>query len=328
MEQQVSVKLNENIQKINNKFEFLRQEIRKVIVGQDSIVTMSCIALLTNGHILLEGVPGVAKTTLIKTIAQALGLSFSRIQFTPDLLPSDIVGTLVYNPKTLDFETKKGPIFANLVLADEINRSPAKVQSALLEAMQERQITIGSTTFKLDEPFLVFATQNPIENEGTYQLPEAQVDRFMFKLLVSYPTMEQEKEILRKNFLTHTVIPVLTKSELLEARQLVQQVYLDERLIDYIVNIIFATREPAKYGLEKLKDFIACGASPRATIALAEAAKAMAFLHGRHFVTPDDIKYVASAVLRHRIILSYQAAADEVHVDKIVRIILDSVIVP
>ncbi|MBI2344505.1 MoxR family ATPase [Candidatus Dependentiae bacterium] len=328
MEQQVSLKLIENIQKINNKFEHLRQEIRKVIVGQDSIVTMSCIALLTNGHILLEGVPGVAKTTLIKTIAQALGLSFSRIQFTPDLLPSDIVGTLIYNPKTLDFETKKGPIFANLVLADEINRSPAKVQSALLEAMQERQITIGSTTFKLEEPFLVFATQNPIENEGTYQLPEAQVDRFMFKLLVSYPTMEQEKEILRKNFLHHTVIPVITKSELLEARQLVAQVYLDERLIDYIVNITFATREPAKYGLEKIKDLIACGASPRATIALAQAAKAMAFLHGRHFVTPDDIKYVATAILRHRLILSYQAAADEVPVDKIVKIILDSVIVP
>ncbi len=328
MEQQVQLKLGENIQKINNKFEHLRQEIRKVIVGQDSIITMSCIAILTNGHILLEGVPGVAKTTLIKTIAQALGLSFSRIQFTPDLLPSDIVGTLIYNSKTLDFETKKGPIFANLVLADEINRSPAKVQSALLEAMQERQITIGSTTFKLDEPFLVFATQNPIENEGTYQLPEAQVDRFIFKLLVSYPTMEQEKEILRKNFTNSRVIPVITKSELLEARELVSQIYLDERLVDYIVHIIFATREPAKYGLEKLKDFIVCGASPRATIALAQAAKAMAFLQSRHFVTPDDIKYVAQAVLRHRLILSYQAAADEVNIDKIIKIILDSVVVP
>jgi len=328
MEQQVSIKLSENIQKINNKFEHLRQEIRKVIVGQDSIITMSCIALLTNGHILLEGVPGVAKTTLIKTIAQALGLDFSRIQFTPDLLPSDIVGTLIYNPKTLDFETKKGPIFANLVLADEINRSPAKVQSALLEAMQERQITIGSTTFKLDEPFLVFATQNPIENEGTYQLPEAQVDRFMFKLLVSYPTMEQEKEILKKNFSNPIIVPIITKSELLEARKSVAQVYLDERLMDYIVNIVFATREPAKYGLEKIKDFIACGASPRATIALAQAAKGMAFLQGRHFVTPDDIKYVAAAIIRHRLILSYQAAADNIDVDKIIRIILDSVIVP
>ena len=328
MEQQVSIKLSENIQKINNKFEHLRQEIRKVIVGQDSVITMSCIALLTNGHILLEGVPGVAKTTLIKTIAQALGLSFSRIQFTPDLLPSDIVGTLIYNPKTLDFETKKGPIFANLILADEINRSPAKVQSALLEAMQERQITIGSTTFKLEEPFLVFATQNPIENEGTYQLPEAQIDRFMFKLLISYPTIEQEKEILKKNFSNFIITPVITKLELLEARQLVSQIYLDERLIDYIVNIIFATREPLKYGLEKIKDFIVCGASPRATIALAQAAKAIAFLQGRHFVTPDDIKYVATAILRHRLILSYQAAADDIHVDKIIRIILDSVIVP
>jgi len=328
MEQQVSIKLSEDIQRINNKFEHLRQEIRKVIVGQDSIITMSCIALLTNGHILLEGVPGVAKTTLIKTIAQALGLDFSRIQFTPDLLPSDIVGTLIYNPKTLDFETKKGPIFANLVLADEINRSPAKVQSALLEAMQERQITIGSTTFKLDEPFLVFATQNPIENEGTYQLPEAQVDRFMFKLIVSYPTKEQEKEILKKNFLNPIIVPIITKSELFEARKSVAQVYLDERLMDYIVNIVFATREPAKYGLEKIKDFIACGASPRATIALAQAAKGMAFLQGRHFVTPDDIKYVATAIIRHRLILSYQAAADDIDVDKIIRIILDSVIVP
>jgi len=328
MEQQISLKLTERIQQINPKFEDLRQEIRKVIVGQETIITMSCIAMLTNGHILLEGVPGVAKTTLIKTIAQALGLGFSRVQFTPDLLPSDIVGTLVYNPKTMDFETKKGPIFANLVLADEINRSPAKVQSALLEAMQERQVTIGNTTFKLEEPFLVFATQNPIESEGTYQLPEAQVDRFMFKLHVGYPTIEQEREILRRSALTVKVNSVITASELLEARQAVQQIYLDDRLIEYIVNIVFATREPMRYGLDKLQSLIACGASPRATIALSQAARALAFLQGRYFVTPDDIKYVAASVLRHRIMLTYEAAADVVTTDKIVKIILDSVTVP
>lgn len=328
MEPQVSIKLGEHIQKINVKFDIFRQEIKKVIVGQDSVVMMSCVALLTNGHILLEGVPGVAKTTLIKTLAQALGLSFQRIQFTPDLLPSDIVGTLIYNPKTLDFETKKGPIFANLVLADEINRSPAKVQSALLEAMQERQVTIGSTTYHLDEPFLVFATQNPIENEGTYQLPEAQVDRFMFKLHVGYPTFEQEKEILKRNFIPSSVIPVITKDELKEARQVVSEIYLDDKLVEYIVNLVFATRDPMKYGLEKLKGLIACGASPRATIAMAKAARAMAFLQGRHFVIPDDIKYITTAILRHRIILTYQAAAEEVSVDKVIRTILDSVIVP
>jgi len=328
MEPQVSIKLGEYIQRINVKFDVFRQEIRKVIVGQDTIVTMSCIALLTNGHILLEGVPGVAKTTLIKTLSQALGLSFQRIQFTPDLLPSDIVGTLIYNPKTLDFETKKGPIFANLVLADEINRSPAKVQSALLEAMQERQVTIGSTTFHLDEPFLVFATQNPIENEGTYQLPEAQVDRFMFKLHVPYPTFEQEKEVLKRNFNSVSVLPVITKNDLAEARKVVSEIYLDDKLVEYIVNLVFVTRDPMKYGLEKLKGLIACGASPRATIALAKAARAMAFLQGRHFVIPDDIKYVATAILRHRIILTYQAAAEEISADKIIRVILDSVIVP
>lgn len=328
MEQQVSLKLTERIQQINPKFEDLKKEIRKVIVGQETIITMSCIAILTNGHILLEGVPGVAKTTLIKTIAQALGLTFSRVQFTPDLLPSDIVGTLVYNPKTLDFETKKGPIFANLVLADEINRSPAKVQSALLEAMQERQVTIGNSTFKLDDPFLVFATQNPIESEGTYQLPEAQVDRFMFKLHVAYPTIEQEREILRRSTQSVTVNSVITAHEVIEARKAVQQIYLDDKLIEYIVNIVFATREPVRYGLDKLQPMIACGASPRATIALSQAARALAFLQGRYFVTPDDVKYVAASVLRHRIMLTYEAAADSVTTDKIVKTILDFVTVP
>lgn len=328
MEQHNSIKLVEHIKQVNLKFDSLKHEIRKVIVGQESIITMSCIGLLTNGHILLEGVPGVAKTTLIKTLAQALGLSFSRIQFTPDLLPSDIIGTLVYNPKNMDFETKKGPIFANLVLADEINRSPAKVQSALLEAMQERQITIGSNTFKLEDPFLVFATQNPIENEGTYQLPEAQVDRFMFKITVTYPTMDQEREILKKSTLVSHVYPVLTHQDLIEAREIVAQVYIDDRLLQYILDIVFATREPAKFGLKKLETVIACGASPRASLALLQACKALAFLHGRHFVIPDDIKYVASSVMRHRIMMTYQAAAEDITTERIVRAILDSVVVP
>lgn len=328
MEQQNSVSLVDHIKQVNPKFESLRQEIRKVIVGQDSVVTMSCIGLLTNGHILLEGVPGVAKTTLIKTIAQSLGLSFSRVQFTPDLLPADIVGTLVYNPKTMDFETKKGPIFANLVLADEINRSPAKVQSALLEAMQERQITIGSTTFKLDDPFLVFATQNPIENEGTYQLPEAQVDRFMFKLKVTYPTMDQEREILKRSNVAVRIYPVLTAQDLVQAREMVSQVFVDDRLIQYILDIVFATREPAKFGLAKLAPMIACGASPRASIAMLQACRALAFLNGRHFVIPDDIKHIAAPILSHRIMMTYQAAAEDITTEKIVKSILDSVVVP
>ncbi|MBP6892604.1 MoxR family ATPase [Candidatus Babeliales bacterium] len=328
MQQHDSVKLVEHIKQVNPKFDSLKHEIHKIIIGQDTIITMSCISLLTNGHILLEGVPGVAKTTLIKTIAQALGLTFSRVQFTPDLLPSDIVGTLVYNPKTMDFETKKGPIFANLVLADEINRSPAKVQSALLEAMQERQITIGSTTFKLDDPFLVFATQNPIENEGTYQLPEAQVDRFMFKLTVTYPTMDQEREILKRSNTAVTIYPVLSHKDLVHARDVVQQVYIDDRLIQYILDIVFATREPVKYNLKNLASLIACGASPRASLALLQAVKALAFLNGRHFVIPDDVKFIATSVLRHRISMTYQAAAEDMTTEKIIKAILDSVIVP
>lgn len=329
MEQQQNLnQLTEQITQVSPKFDTLKHEIRKIIVGQESVITMSCIAMLTNGHILLEGVPGVAKTTMIKTIAQALGLSFSRIQFTPDLLPSDIVGTLIYNPKTMDFETKKGPIFANLILADEINRSPAKVQSALLEAMQEKQITIGSNTFKLDDPFLVFATQNSIENEGTYQLPEAQVDRFMFKLMVTYPTLEQEREILRRNNHTAPVYCVMTHKDLIQAREIVQHIYIDERLINYILEIIFATRVQTKPQLQHLTPLISCGASPRASIALLQACKALAFLQGRHFVIPDDIKMIAPAVLRHRIMVTYEASAQNITTEKIIKTILDSVIVP
>ncbi len=328
MEQHNSVQLIENIKQINPKFEVLKQEIHKKIIGQDLIITMSCVGLLTNGHILLEGVPGVAKTTLIKTFAQALGLSFSRIQFTPDLLPADIVGTLIYNPKTMEFETKKGPLFANLILADEINRSPAKVQSALLEAMQERQITIGSNTFELEDPFLVFATQNPIENEGTYQLPEAQVDRFMFKLHVDYPTMEQEREILRRSNHEAKIHTVLHKQDLIHARTIVDKIYVDDRLIQYILDIIFATRDQSKFGLSNITPFIASGASPRASIAILHASKAYAFLQGRHFVIPEDIKAVSTPILRHRIILTYQAIGQDITTEKIIKTVLDSVVVP
>lgn len=328
MEEHNSMQLAQNVKEFNPKFELLKNEIRKVIVGNESVITLSSIGILTNGHILLEGVPGVAKTTLIKTISQALGLSFSRVQFTPDLLPADIVGTLVYNPKTTDFDTKKGPLFANLVLADEINRSPAKVQAALLEAMQERQITIGSTTYPLKEPFLVFATQNPIENEGTYQLPEAQVDRFMFKLLLTYPTIEQEKEVLNRLSSSVVIRPVILEQDIVMARDIVKQIYVDERIKQYILDIVFATRNPLDYGLEQLKDLLQYGASPRATIALLKACQAYAFLQGRHFVVPEDVKFITKAVLRHRLLLSYQALADDITADDIIQLVLETVPVP
>lgn len=328
MEKFNSTQFAQSVQETNSKFDLLRQEIRKVIIGQDVIITMSCIGLLTNGHILLEGVPGVAKTTLIKTISQALGASFSRIQFTPDLLPSDIIGTLMYNPKTYEFDTKKGPLFANLVLADEINRSPAKVQAALLEAMQERQVTIGAMTYALPDPFLVFATQNPIENEGTYQLPEAQVDRFMFKLLVGYPTIDQEREMLNRLSTSISVYPVVSDQDLIKAREIVENIHIDERLKQYILDIVFATRNPEKYKLEKISGFIQFGVSPRATIALLKAAKACAFLQGRHFVIPEDIRFIATAVLRHRLLLTYQAMAEDIISDQIIQTIIETIPVP
>lgn len=328
MEQQKSMQLAQSVKETTVKFDLLKKEIHKVIVGNESVITLSCIGLLTSGHILLEGVPGVAKTTLIKTIAEALGLSFSRVQFTPDLLPADIIGTLVYNPKTYEFDTKKGPLFANLVLADEINRSPAKVQAALLEAMQERQVTIGSTTYPLPDPFLVFATQNPIENEGTYQLPEAQVDRFMFKILVSYPTLEQERELLKRLANNTQVHAVITQDDMVSARALLEEIHVDERLMQYILDIVFATREPEKYGLSQLKQFIQYGVSPRATIALLKACRAYAFLQGRHFVIPEDIKFVAFSALRHRLLLTYQAAAEDITATEIIQSIIDTVPVP
>lgn len=318
----------EKIKEESNRFHGLSLEVGKVIVGQQDIVHFITIAILCNGHILLEGVPGIAKTTMIKAITNALGLNFNRIQFTPDLLPADLIGTLIYNPKTHDFETKKGPIFANLILADEINRAPAKVQAALLEAMQERQVTIGSNTFHLEKPFLVFATQNPIEQEGTYRLPEAQVDRFMFKLLVDYPSINEEREILKRSLDVSIIKPILTKEEIFAAQQLVKDVYVDAKIIDYIVNIVFATRLPSSSKLDDIKHFIQYGVSPRATLALLNASKACAFLKKRHFVTPDDVKNVAPAILRHRIVLTYEAESEGITADQIVQKIINKIPTP
>ncbi len=303
-------------------------EVSRIIVGQEEVLIQICIALLCNGHVLVEGVPGVAKTTMIKALTNALGLTFKRIQFTPDLLPSDIVGSPIYNPKNHEFETKKGPIFAHMILADEINRAPAKVQSALLEVMQERQVTIGSHTFPLEKPFLVFATQNPVEQEGTYRLPEAQLDRFLLKIHVEYPTRLQEKQLLTRSLDTDTIQNILSIEDILSLQELVEQVYVDERLIDYIVNIVFATREPKTYRLEKIAPYIQYGASPRASLALLKAAKAFALIRKRHFVTPDDIKTMALPVLRHRIVRTYEAEADGIKADQIIQTIISTIATP
>lgn len=318
----------QNLQEESIRFQKLVGEVNKVIIGHQETIQYALMAVLCKGHILLEGVPGVAKTTMIKAITQALGLTFKRIQFTPDLLPSDLVGTLIYNQKTLEFETKKGPIFAHLILADEINRAPAKVQAALLEAMQERQVTLGNSTFTLDDPFLVFATQNPIEQEGTYRLPEAQVDRFFFKLIVNYPTIAEEKQVLYRSQIPATIYPVLTKDDIVNAQACVHNIYMDEKIVDYILQIVFATRSPEQYKLAELKEYIACGASPRATLAFHHAAKAHAFLKKRHFVIPDDVKAVAYAILRHRITTTYQADAEHVTVEKVIERILSSIKAP
>jgi len=308
----------------------LRDEIATVIVGQEYMVERMLVGLLADGHLLVEGVPGLAKTTAVKTLAQAIRTSFQRIQFTPDLLPADLIGTQIYLPKTGEFHIKKGPIFHNIILADEINRAPAKVQSALLEAMQERQVTIGEETFHLEQPFLVMATQNPIEQEGTYPLPEAQVDRFMLKLSVTYPTREEEKAIMKRvaSSPPPNVAAVITPQEIIEARQIVKQVYIDEKLQDYIVNIVFATRDPGAYKLSSISQMIQFGASPRATIYLNQASKAYAFLHGRAYVTPQDIKSIGKDILRHRIIMTYEAEAENLHTDEIIDRILDSIEVP
>ena len=308
----------------------LREEMGTVVVGQRYLVDRLLVGLLANGHVLLEGVPGLAKTLSVKTLAQAISATFRRIQFTPDLLPADLIGTMIYNPRDGGFTTRKGPVFAQLVLADEINRAPAKVQSALLEAMQEHQVTIGDATRALPEPFLVLATQNPIEQEGTYPLPEAQVDRFMLKLRIGYPSREEERQILDRMATTANhqgVRAVVTPAEILAARALVDQIYIDDKVKEYIVNIVFATREPAAYQLD-LGPLIQYGASPRATLYLTLAAKAHAFLQGRGYVTPQDVKSIGPDVLRHRVIVTYEAEAEEVDADEVVRRVFDGVPVP
>ena len=312
------------------KLNRLRVEVGKVIVGQTYMIDRILLALIADGHILIEGVPGLAKTTAVKTIANSIQTEFSRIQFTPDLLPADLIGTEIYRPQQLDFVVKTGPLFSNLVLADEINRAPAKVQSALLEAMQERQVTIGDTTHQLPDPFLVLATQNPIEQEGTYPLPEAQVDRFMLKLKVGYPDRAEEIEILRRMTGSHkpVVAPVISPDEIKAMRDVVGRIYLDEKVENYIVDIVFATREPALFKLEKLERLIEFGASPRATIYLAQAAKVQAFMSGRGYVTPQDIKTIGPDVLRHRLLISYEAEAQDLSSDDLIQEIFNTVDVP
>ena len=323
-----SINLIDDIKQCSELIEALKREISNEIIGNEEIINFIIISILCNGHILLEGVPGVAKTTIIKTISNTLGLLFKRIQFTPDLLPADLIGTLIYNPKTQEFETKKGPIFANVILADEINRAPAKVQSALLECMQEHQVTIGSTTFKLDEPFFVFATQNPIEQQGTYQLPEAQLDRFMFKLLVNYPSADQEKEVLKRINKNIEINQILNKELIFKMQELANTIYVDEKIIDYIINIVNATRQDTIFTNTELKSFIQFGASPRASISIYKASKVHALLKKRHFVIPDDIKSVALPILRHRITLSYEAQAEDIKSDFVIKKIFETVSSP
>jgi len=322
--------LNELVAKESSFVDRLLNEVGKVIVGQQYMVERILVGLLTGGHVLLEGVPGLAKTLTVRTLCDAIHAKFARIQFTPDLLPADLVGTVVYNQQRGEFTSKLGPVFANLVLADEINRAPAKVQSALLEAMQERQVTIGERTYPLPEPFVVMATQNPIEQEGTYPLPEAQIDRFMLMIKVGYPTREEERKIMDR--MTQPEVahaqPVVTPAELLEARKVVKQVYVDEKVKEYIVEVVFATREPAKHGLKDLAPLVEFGASPRASIALNMAARAHAFLRHRGYVTPEDVKAVGPDVLRHRLVLTYEADAEEVTSEQIVKRVFEVVEVP
>jgi MoxR-like ATPase len=322
--------LNEKISHAGQFTDKLREEIGHVIIGQSHMLDRLLIGLLSNGHVLLEGVPGLAKTLTIKSLAQAIHAKFSRIQFTPDLLPADVIGTLIYNQQRNEFVVRKGPIFANFILADEINRAPAKVQSALLEAMQERQVTIGDTTYKLDEPFLVLATQNPLEQEGTYPLPEAQVDRFIMKVVVDYPKMAEEQLILRQNIqgAFATINQVVSIQEVTNAKDLTRQVYMDEKIEQYILDIVFATRQPEKYKLEKLKPLISYGASPRGSINLGLAAKAQAFLNKRGFVIPEDVRSICKDVLRHRIGLTYEAEAENVNVIDVIEDVLKQINVP
>lgn len=323
--------LNDRISHAGQFVDRLREEIGHVIVGQSHMLDRLLIGLLSNGHVLLEGVPGLAKTLTIKSLAQAIHAKFSRIQFTPDLLPADVTGTMIYNQQKNEFVVRKGPIFANFILADEINRAPAKVQSALLEAMQERQVTIGENSFKLDEPFLVLATQNPLEQEGTYPLPEAQVDRFIMKVLVDYPKMHEEQMIIRQNvqgLVLPAVKQVVSVMEISNARELVRQIYMDEKIEQYILDIVFATRQPEKYKLDKLKPLISYGASPRGSINLALAAKAQAFLNKRGFVIPEDIRSICKDVLRHRVGLTYEAEAESINIENVIEDVLKQINVP
>ena len=322
--------LNDMVAGKSDFINLITEGMNQTIVGQKHLIESLIIALLSNGHVLLEGVPGLAKTLAIKTLSQLIDAKYSRIQFTPDLPPADVIGTMVYSVKNEQFQVKKGPVFANFVLADEINRAPAKVQSALLEAMQERQVTIGDSTFRLDQPFLVMATQNPIEQEGTYPLPEAQVDRFLMKVVISYPSKEEERIIIRQNIANESreIRPIIKPSEIIDAQKLVEQIYVDEKIERYIVDIVYATRTPAEYGLNDLTDIIAFGASPRASISLARAARAYAFIHQRGYVIPEDVIAVCHDILRHRIGVTYEAEANNISTDEIITEILDKILVP
>ena len=323
--------INERISKTSVFVDDLKKGMNRMIIGQNELINKILISMLANGHILLEGVPGLAKTMTVKTLAKLIATNFQRIQFTPDMLPADLLGTLIYNQKTGDFDTRKGPIFSNIILADEINRSPAKVQSALLEAMQERQVTIGENTFLLDAPFLVMATQNPIEQEGTYPLPEAQVDRFMFKLIVDYPDLDSERLVLRQNTKSVNVDDldsVVSSQAILNAQSVIHDIYVDEKVEDYVLNLVFATRNPAEHGLNDLEGIIEYGASPRATINLIRGAKARAFMEHRGYITPEDIRYSGADVLRHRIILTYEAEAEELTTEDVIQRLFEVVEVP
>jgi len=323
--------INERIARESTFVDDLKNALSHIIVGQDDLINRILIGILANGHILLEGVPGLAKTLIVKTLAQLINTKFQRIQFTPDMLPADLLGTLIFNQKNGSFETRKGPIFANVILADEINRAPAKVQSALLEAMQERQVTIGDETFKLDAPFLVMATQNPIEHEGTYPLPEAQVDRFMLKLRVDYPKKDEERAILKrmaKTNVSDNVTAVVDAEQILKAQNVINDIYVDEKVEDYVLDLVFATREPNQYNLGDMENLIEYGASPRATINLILAAKARAFLQHRGYVTPEDIRYVGRDVLRHRVILTYEAEAEELTSEDVLQRLFDGIEIP
>ncbi|MCS5647235.1 MAG: MoxR family ATPase [Candidatus Marinimicrobia bacterium] len=323
--------INERISKSSTFIDNLKQGMSQVILGQEELVNKILISMLANGHILLEGVPGLAKTLMVKTLAKLIETNFQRIQFTPDMLPADLLGTLIYNQRTGEFDTRKGPIFSNIILADEINRSPAKVQSALLEAMQERQVTIGKNTFALDAPFLVMATQNPIEQEGTYPLPEAQVDRFMFKLIVDYPDRSSERLVLRQNtksFNIDEINSIISPNDILDAQSVIHDIYVDEKVEDYVLNLIFATRNPDSHGLSDLEGIIDFGASPRATINLVRSAKARAFTEHRGYITPEDIRYIGADVLRHRVILTYEAEAEELTPEDVIQRLFEVIEVP